>query len=266
MVDISAALAEGGLYVKKLMIFVLICSLLTLSACTPNNTATDSKVLIMATNATFPPYEYHEGGKIIGIDAEIAGLIAQKLGLTLQIMDIEFDTIIAAVQTGKADMGMAGMTVTEDRLKSVNFSASYATGVQVVIVQEDGPIQDVDDLFGGGYTVGVQTSTTGDIYLSEDLEDAGLGTIDRYNKGADAVLALTTGKVDCVVIDNEPAKAFVAANKGLKILDTEYVTEDYAICLAKNNTYLLEKIDNALQELIADGSVKAIIDKYIPAE
>ncbi|MCL1816143.1 MAG: transporter substrate-binding domain-containing protein [Clostridiales bacterium] len=224
------------------------------------------QALIMATNATFPPYEFHEGGKIIGIDAEIAALIAQKLGMKLDIMDIEFDSIIAAVQTGKADMGMAGMTVTEDRLKSVSFSTSYATGVQVIIVQEDSPIQTVDDIFAGDYTVGVQTSTTGDIYISDDLEDAGTGKVERYNKGTDAVLALSTGKVDCVVIDNEPAKAFVAANSGLKILGTEYVSEDYAICMAKKNTALLQKVDNALKELIADGSVQAIIDKYIQAE
>jgi len=194
-------------------------------------------------------------------------LVAQKLGMSLEIMDIEFDAIIAAVQTGKADIGMAGMTVTEDRLQSINFSRSYASGVQVVIVREDSPIQSKDDLFDiGGFVIGVQASTTGDIYTSEDLEEEGLATIDRYNKGADAVMALTTGKVDCVVIDNEPAKSFVAANVGLKIIDTEYVVEDYAICIAKNNTELLEKVNDALNALIADGSIKRVIDKYIKAE
>ena len=255
---------------KKIFIISLLMSVLfiTLSAC--GGSKNDS-TLIMATNAAFPPYEFYEGeegvGKIVGIDAEIATLIAQKLGMTLEIMDIEFDSIITAVQTGKADMGMAGMTVTEDRKQNVNFSASYATGVQVVIVREDGPILSVDDLFDiGGFTIGVQTSTTGDIYTSEDLEDNAMAKIERYNKGADAVLALTTGKVDCVVIDNEPAKSFVAANPGLIILDTEYVVEEYSICIAKNNTDLLQKVDKALIELIADGSVQKIIDKYIPAE
>jgi polar amino acid transport system substrate-binding protein len=228
-------------------------------------------LLVMATNAAFPPYEFYEGedgvGKIVGIDAEIAGLIAQKLGMTLEIMDIEFDSIIAAVQTGKADMGMAGMTVTEERLQNINFSVSYATGVQVVIVKEDGPIQSVDDLFDvGGFFIGVQASTTGDLYATWDLEDEGLATVERYNKGADAVLALTTGKVDCVIIDNEPAKSFVAVNKGLKILDTEYTVEEYAICLAKSNSDLLEKVNAALNGLIADGSVQRIIDNYIPAK
>ncbi|MCL1975440.1 MAG: transporter substrate-binding domain-containing protein [Firmicutes bacterium] len=254
---------------KKLVNILLIClSIITFSSC--SGAKNDNK-LIMATNAAFPPYEFYEGeegvGKIVGIDAEIAALIAQKLGLTLEIMDIEFDSIIAAVQTGKADMGMAGMTVTEERLNSVSFSTSYATGVQVVIVQENGPIQSLDDLFDkGGFSIGVQTSTTGDLYSTWDLEDEGLAKIERYNKGADAVLALTTGKVDCVVIDNEPAKSFVAVNTGLKILDTEYVVENYAICIAKNNNALLQKVDKALNELIADGSVQKIIDKYIPAQ
>jgi len=252
---------------KKLLIVlffaIMVMVLFPLAAC-----GAKGNTLIMATNAAFPPYEFYEGedgkGKIVGIDAEIAALIAQKLGMELEIMDIEFDSIIAAVQTGKADMGMAGMTVTEDRLISVNFSTSYATGVQVVIVQEGGPIQDLDDLFSvGSFTVGVQTSTTGDLYATWDLEDEGLAKIERYNKGADAVLALTTGKVDCVIIDNEPAKAFVAGNAGLKILDTEYAVEDYAICIAKKNTDLLEKVDAALNELIKDGSVQRIIDKYI---
>ena len=254
---------------KKLIIALLVLALLlALAACGSKG---GGNTLTMATNATFPPYEYYEGeegvGKIVGIDAEIAELIAKKLGMTLEIMDIEFDSIITAVQTGKADLGMAGMTVTDVRLKSVNFSISYATGVQVVIVREDGPIQNVDDLFDvGGFIIGVQTSTTGDIYTSEDLEENGLAKIDRYNKGADAVLALTTGKVDCVVIDREPAKSFVAANSGLKILDTEYVVEEYAICIAKDNTDLLEKVNAALVELIADGSVQKVIDKYISTE
>ena len=225
-------------------------------------TATDG-VLIMATNAEFPPYEYYEGDKIIGIDAEIASAIAEKLGLTLQIEDMDFNAIIAAVQTGKADMGMAGMTVTDERLESINFTDSYATGVQVIIVPEDSEITSVDDLFKGGYTIGVQISTTGDIYCTGDLEKEGLGTVDRYNKGADAVQALVTGKVDCVVIDNEPAKAFVEVNEGLKILSTEYTIEDYAICISKDNDALLEAVNSALSELIADGTVQSIIDKYI---
>ena len=173
-------------------------------------------VLTMATNAEFPPYEYYEGDTVTGIDVEIAQAIAEKLGLTLQVEDMEFDSVISAVKGGKADMGMAGMTVTEERLEEVSFTESYATGVQVIIVTEDSDITSADDLFaeGANHTIGVQLATTGDLYTTEDIEAAGLGTVDRYNKGADAVMALKNGKVDCVVIDNEPAKAFVEANEG----------------------------------------------------
>jgi polar amino acid transport system substrate-binding protein len=219
--------------------------------------------LTMATNAEFPPYEYYEGDEVVGIDAEIAAAIAEKLGLELDIQDMAFDSIIPAITSGKADVGLAGMTVTEERQQSVDFSDSYATGVQVIIVTEDSPITSADDLFGdGNYTIGVQNATTGDLYCTWDIEDEGLGTVQRYNKGADAVQALITGKVDCVVIDNEPAKAFVAANEGLKILDTEYVSEDYAIALAKDSD-LTESVNAALNELIADGTVQSILDKYI---
>lgn len=225
-------------------------------------------VLTMATNAEFPPYEYYEADQITGIDAEIAAAIAEKLGLTLKIEDMEFDSIISSIKGGKADLGLAGMTVTDERLEEVNFTQSYATGVQVIIVTEDSDIKSVDDLFaeGANHTIGVQLTTTGDLYTTDDIEKAGLGTVDRYNKGADAVMALKNGKVDCVVIDNEPAKAFVAANEGLKILETEYVTEHYAIAIAKENTELLNAVDTALQELIADGTVQSIIDKYITAD
>lgn len=230
-------------------------------------TAVEGK-LIMATNAAFPPYEYVEGGEIAGIDAEIAAAIAGKLGLELQIDDMEFDSITEAVKSGKADLGLAGMTVTPDRQEEVDFTVSYATGVQVVIVTEDSAIASVDDLFaeGASHVVGVQRNTTGDLYTTDDIEKKGLGTIDRYSKGAEAVQALKTGKVDCVVIDNEPAKAFVAEVDGLKILETEYVTEDYAAAMSKDNKALYDAVNTALQELIADGTIQGIIDKYITAE
>ena len=223
--------------------------------------------LIMATNAAFPPYEFIEGNEIVGIDAEIAGAIAEKLGLELQIDDMEFDSIVESVKGGKADIGLAGMTVTPERQEVINFTVSYATGVQVVIVTEDSAITSVDDLFaeGASHLIGVQRNTTGDLYSTWDLEEAGLATVERYSKGADAVQALLTGKVDCVVIDNEPAKAFVEANPGLKILDTEYAIEDYAAAMNKDNTELYEAVNKALEELIADGTVAAIIAKYIPA-
>lgn len=218
------------------------------------------EVLVMATNAEFPPYEYREGDAVTGIDAEIAQLIADKLGMELKIEDVAFESIIPGVQSGKYDFGMAGMTVTEDRLKDVIFSDSYATGVQVVIIKEDSDIASLDDV--AGKKIGVQTNTTGDIYATDDY---GEENVVRYENGAVAVQALLNGKVDCVVIDNEPAKSYVAANEGLKILETEYMVEDYAICFAKDNTELKDKVNTALNELIEDGSVKKIIDKYIKA-
>ena len=177
-------------------------------------TTVESGKLIMATNAFFPPYEYYEGEKIVGIDVEIATAVADKLGLELVIEDVEFDSIIAGVQSGKYDIGCAGMTVTEDRLKSVNFSTPYATGIQSIIVAADSEITDIDTLVNGDYKVGVQSGTTGDIYMSAPVEEGGVGEerIERFAKGNDAVIALTTGKISAVVIDNEPAKAFVAAN------------------------------------------------------
>ena len=246
---------------KKILAIALIC-MLTLTGMAMAET------LKMGTNASFPPYEFYddETGEIVGIDAEVAAAICEKLGYELEIVDMDFDAIIPAVTTGKIDFGMAGMTVTEERMQSVDFTTSYATGIQVVIVKEDSEITSVDDLFaeGANHKIGVQQGTTGDLYCSWDIEDEGLGSVERFKNGTDAVLALTSGKVDCVVIDNEPAKNYIAANEGLKILDTEYAVEDYAIALAKDSE-LTEQINAALEELIADGTVQAIIDKYIAA-
>ncbi|MBQ8267425.1 MAG: transporter substrate-binding domain-containing protein [Clostridia bacterium] len=246
-----------------------LCMLLCFAGCGTKDTGSDADAkakLVMATNAEFPPYEYHEGDAIVGIDAEVAALIAEKLGMELEIADVDFDSIIPGVQQGKYDMGMAGMTVTDERLEKVTFSDSYAKGVQVVIVKEDGDIASLDDV--NGKKVGVQQGTTGDIYASDTVEKGGYGeeNVTKYANGALAVEALKAGKVDCVIIDNDPAKAYVAANEGLKILDTEYANEDYAICFAKENTELQTKVNNALKELIADGSVQKIVDKYIKAE
>ena len=246
---------------KKILAIALIC-MLSLTGMAMAET------LKMATNAAFPPYEFYddESGEIVGIDAEVAAAICEKMGYELEIVDMDFDAIIPAVTTGKVDFGMAGMTVTEERMQSVDFTTSYATGIQVVIVKEDSAIASVDDLFaeGASHKIGVQQGTTGDLYCSWDIEDEGLGSVERFKNGTDAVLALTSGKVDCVVIDNEPAKNYIAANEGLKILDTEYAVEDYAIALAKDSE-LTEQINAALEELIADGTVQAIIDKYIAA-
>ncbi len=261
---------------KKIIALALaaVLALGVLAGCASSGTSdnglntVESGKLIMATNASFPPYEYYEGGEIVGIDAQIAQAIADKLGLELIIDDMEFDSIIEAVKGGKADIGLAGMTVTDERLEEVDFTVSYATGKQVIIVTEGSSITSVDDLFADGafHTIGVQRNTTGDLYTTWDLEDNEMASIERYSKGADAVQALLTGKVDCVVIDNEPAKAFVNENEGLVILETEYIEEMYAAAMSKGNAELYEAVNTALQELIADGTVQAIVDSYINAE
>ena len=250
---------EEEITMKKLIaVLMTLCMLL---ACT----AALADTLTMGTNASFPPYEFYEEGVIVGIDAEIAAAIADKLGMELVIDDMDFGAIITAVTTGKVQIGMAGMTVTEERLQSVNFSISYATGIQAIIVKEGSPIASVDDLYaeGASYKIGVQESTTGDIYCTDDFGD---DAVLKYKVGADAVAALIAGKVDCVIIDNEPAKAFIELNDGLVLLDTEYAVEDYAIAVALENTELLDQINAALEELIADGTVAEIVAKYISVE
>ena len=217
--------------------------------------------LIMSTNAAFPPYEMvADDGSFEGIDVEVAGAIAGKLGLELVVDDMDFDAALLAVQQNKSDIVMAGVTVTEDRQLIMNFSDSYATGVQVVIVKEGSDVT-LDNL--GEKMIGTQRGTTGYIYTSGDYGD---DHVTAYDNGASAVQALLNGQVDCVVIDSAPAEAFVAANAGLTILDTEYVTESYAIGVNKDNTALLDAINQALAELTADGTIQSIVDKYITAE
>ena len=214
--------------------------------------------LTMSTNAAFPPYEStDDSGKFVGIDIEIAQAIADKLGLELQIDDMDFDAALLAAQNGKSDMVMAGVTVNEERLAVMNFSESYSTGVQSVIVKEGSDVT-IDNL--GDYMIGTQRGTTGNIYCSDDYGD---DHVIAYDNGITAVQALTNGQVDAVVIDNAPAQSLVAANAGLTILDTEYAVEDYAIGMSKSNTALLDAVNAALSELKADGTVQSIVDKYI---
>ena len=221
--------------------------------------------LTMATNASFPPYEYWDGDQMVGIDVEIAEAVCAEMGYELDKLDMDFNAIINAVTSGKADFGMAGMTVTEERQQSVAFSISYATGVQSIIVKEGSPITSYDDLAAEGatYKVGVQMATTGHIYAEDEF---GVERVVLFDNGNDATMALKNGKVDCVIIDNEPAKAYVAANEGLVILDSAYAVEDYAACFAKGNTELVEKFNAALQTLIDNGTVAEIVGKYIKAE
>lgn len=221
----------------------------------------DSKdTLVMATNAEFPPYEFHEGDDVVGIDADIARAIGEEMGMEVKIEDMAFDSIIPAVTSGKADFGAAGMTVTEDRKKNVDFTDTYATATQVIIVKEGSDIAGPDDLTGK--KIGVQLGTTGDIY-ADDIEDA---EVERYNKGFEAVQALTQDKIDAVVIDGEPAKEFVAEADGLKILDEAFTEEEYAIAVAKDNDDLLKKMNEALASLKESGKIDEIVAKYISAD
>lgn len=218
--------------------------------------------LIMSTNAAFPPYEMTtDSGEFEGIDIETAQAIADKLGLELQIDDMDFDAALLAVQQGKSDMVMAGVTVTDERQNVMDFTDSYATGIQSIIVKEDSDIASVDDL--AGKKIGTQRGTTGYLYCSDDFGDE---NVVAYDDGLTAVQMLNNGQVDCVVIDNAPAKEFIAANPGLKLLDTAYVEESYAIGIGKGNTELKDAINTALEELKADGTLQTIVDKYITAE
>ncbi len=251
--------------IKILSIVAVICLCLCSVACGTADTdskAKDSNTLVMGTNASFPPYEFvDDNNKIVGIDAEIAAAVAEKLGKKLQIKDMEFDSLLTAVQSGAIDFALAGMTVNDERKLTVDFSDTYATGVQVIIVKEGSAIKTADDLTGK--TIGVQAGTTGDIYCTDDF---GQDNVKQYNNGALAVAALKNGQVDCVVIDNEPAKNYVKANEGLKILDTEYAVEDYAAAISKENKELQEDFNKALKELKDEGKIAEIIEKYIPSD
>lgn len=245
------------------------CVAALLTACAGSGTKTETTAagqkeaagkLVMVTNAEFPPYEYYDKNEIVGIDADIARAIADKLGMELDIQDMAFDSLIPAVQSGKADFTAAGMTVNEDRKKNVDFTDTYAEAAQVIIVKEGSEIKTPDDLTGK--KIGVQTGTTGDIY-ADDIENA---EVKRYNKGMEAVMALTQDKIDAVIIDREPAKVFVKENAGLVILDEAFTEEEYAIAVKKDNKELLDKINGAIKELKESGELKKIVDKYITAE
>ena len=231
------------------------------SAAATELTTVEAGKLTMATNAAFPPYEMTtDAGEFEGIDIETAQAIADKLGLELQIDDMDFDAALLSVQQGKADIVMAGVTVTDERKAVMDFSDSYATGIQSIIVPEGSDIASPDDL--AGKKIGTQRGTTGYIYCSDDFGD---DAVVAYDNGLTAVQALNNGQVDAVVIDNAPAQEFVAANPGLKVLDTSYAEEDYAIGMAKGSS-LEAAVNAALEELKADGTLQAIVDKYITAE
>ena len=254
--------------------FALACSLTgcasggtdSSSADADNTSAsTDGKTLRVAMELAYPPFETKDdAGNPEGLAVDFIRDFGAAYGYDVQIENTAWDGLIPSLQSDKADLVISSMTITDERKQSVDFSTSYATGIQSIVVKEDSPITSVDDLYADGadYQIGVQQDTTGDIYCSDDFGD---DHVQRFNKGADAVAALVSGKLDCVVIDNEPAKSFVAANEGLKVLDTAYAVEDYAAAFAKGSE-LTEPFNKALEELIADGTVQKIVDKYISAD
>ena len=278
--DLDETNIERMLYTMKKFFALLLALVLTMSlaACGGGDkpaadgaafkTVEEGK-LHMSTNAAFPPYEMlTDDGGFEGIDVEVAEAIAGKLGLELVVDDMGFDAALTAVQQGQSDIAMAGITVTDERLEVMDFSDSYATGVQVVIVREDSPaIQSIDDLDSAAM-IGTQKATTGYLYCSDTPENGGYGEdhVIAFDTGALAVMALVNGQVDCVVIDNEPAKSYVAENPGLEILDTEFAVEDYAIGFAKGNDALKDAVNAAMKELKDDGTFQKIVDKYITAE
>lgn len=265
--------------VSSLVLAVLLLFTLVMGTAVPAFAAGTSnrRTLIMATCADFPPYEYKEGNNIVGIDPAVARAIAEKLNMDLEIVDVSFDSVLAGVQTGKYDIGMSGITTSVEREKSVNFTTPYTTTKQVVIVREGSPYSSINDFYttdsdGKKQTreevmIGVQTGTTGQLYGDEDPEDNGFGSdhVTKYKTGADAVQALKIGKVQAVILDELPAKSFIAVNSGLKILNTPYLTESYSIAISKDNPELLKRVNAALQELINDGTLEKIKAKYIRA-
>lgn len=248
---------------KKMNIIALVlCIALCVCMLAGCGAKKSDKTLIVATNVSFPPYEYYEGEKAVGIDIDIMQAICDKLGYKMEVQDMEFGSIITSVAAGKADVGVGAITVTEERAKSVHFTTSYATGIQSIIVTEDSTIASVDDLYADGIKIGVQQDTTGDIYATDDF---GEDHIARFNKGADAVQALLTGKCQAVIIDNSPAETFVAQNAGLKILPAFYAEEAYAFELSYDNEALYNEVNGALEALLADGTIQSIVDTYINA-
>jgi len=259
---------------KKFAALLLIAALLVCMAACGSKPAAQASVktiesgkLIMATNAQFPPYEMVADGEGVnktgfeGIDVEIATELAKRLNLTLVIDDMDFDAALVAVQNNRCDMVLAGLSYSEERDEVMDFSDPYAQGVQVVIVKEGSSIASIDDLDGA--MIGTQRGTTGYIYCTGDYGD---DHVSAYDNGALAVKALLNGQVDCVVIDQAPAKEYVAQNEGLAILDTNYVLEDYCIAVDQGNADLQKLLNDTLKAMIEDGTVQAILDKYINAD
>lgn len=240
---------------KTVMTAAMIAATLGLCGCFGGK-----KTLVMATNAEFPPYEYYEDDKMVGIDVEFAKAIADDMGYKLEIIDMDFGSIIPSIQSGKADIAVAALSVTDEKLQQINFSVTYETASQLIIVPKDSEISSVADL--KGKRIGVENFTTGMIYAS-DIEDA---TIESFANGSQAIDALKEGEVDAIVIDGEPAKVYAERDNELKIIDEPLTEEEYAIGVAKNDPILLKKINKSIEKLKASGKFDQIRAKYIKTE
>ena len=254
-----------ALMMAALMLFAVAgCAQQTQKEAADNQTGQQTQkkeVLVMGTNAEFPPFEYKENNEIVGFDIEIAKIIAEELGMELKIEDMAFDGLLPALQSGKVDFVIAGMTVDEERKKNVDFSESYFNASQVIIVKKEGSaVKSKDDL--SGKKVGVQIGTTGDAYLTENHPDV---EVVRFQKGADAIMELKNGKCDAVVIDANPAKVFVEKNSDLTLLEEQLTEEEYAIAVKKGSE-LKAQIDEILQKIKSDGRYDEIYAKYFPEE
>lgn len=229
-------------------IVVLLIGLLFISGCGNKDT------LVMVTEAGFAPYEYYENGEIVGVDVDIAREIAKKLGKELEIKDVAFDSIVNEVKTGKADFGAAGISYNEERAEEVDFTINYATSKQIIVVRENSNISKKEDL--ENLTIAVQLGSVGDSYVTQNYENA---KIIRQKKYLAAIEDLKTGKADCVVMDELPAKAILKENTNLKILDTELFTDSYGMIVKKGNKELLDAINEVLQQLLDEGKIEEYI-------
>ena len=246
------------LVMKKSFLFLVLILSFCLVFIGCGDKKNDDNKIIMVTNAEFPPYEYKDKNDFKGIDIEIANLIAEKMGKELEILDVEFDSIIPAIVSNKADIALAALTVTEDRKENVNFSDSYFETSQNILVRYGSDISKVSDL--KGKKIGVQTGNIADINYTEEF---GEENIERFNKHVDAVEALKNKKIDAVVLDNEPAKFFASENDAIVMLNNVCKGEEYAIAINKDNQDLLDEINNILAETKKSGELDEIIKKYI---
>lgn len=220
--------------------------------------------IIVGTNAEFPPFEYvDDNGDFDGFDIALMQAVCDKLGVKMQVNNMEFKSLLGAMQLNSIDVIAAGMTVTEERQQSVDFTDSYYEAKQVIIVNKDSNVASFSDL--DGKSIGVQEGTTGDLFVTPE-EDGALvkdATVKRFKKGVDAVMDLKNGGVDAVVIDKNPATEFVSGNDDLKIVEDDAATENYAFAIAKGNTELADAINKAVEELKADGTYDSLVKEYI---